>query len=125
MVRGRYAGLLMLVLLAGCSASRPEIPVGDNQTLVMEATVLAAGISAQPPVVKNSDIQASASSALFNERREPVTVHYRFYWYDGRGLEMHPLEAPRSITIPGNSGVTLYGTANGLGAEKVRLYLYL
>ncbi len=125
MRRGRYAALLTMVLLAGCGSSRPEIPVGDNQTLVMEATVLAAGISAQPPEVKNSDIQAIASSALFNERREPVTVHYRFYWYDGRGLEMHPLEAPRSVIIPGNSGVTLFGTANGLGAEKVRLYLYL
>ncbi|WP_312949096.1 YcfL family protein [Superficieibacter sp.] len=125
MIRGRFAALLVIALLAGCRSSHPEIPVGEQQTLVMEATVLAAGISAQPPELKNSDIQASASSALFNERNEPITVHYRFYWYDGRGLEMHPLEAPRSVTIPGHSGVTLFSTANGLGAEKVRLYLYL
>ncbi|KNC09054.1 membrane protein [Klebsiella sp. RIT-PI-d] len=125
MGRGRYAALLTVVLLAGCGSPRPEIPVGDNQTLVMEATVLAAGISAEAPEVKHSDIQASASSALYNERREPVTLHYRFYWYDDRGLEMHPLEAPRSVIIPGNSAVTLHGTANGLGARKVRLYLYL
>jgi uncharacterized protein YcfL len=39
-------------------------------------------------------------------------VHYRFFWYDARGLEMHPLEAPRSVTIPASSSVTLYGSAN-------------
>ena len=97
---------LALLLLVGCR-SHPEIPVNDEQSLV------------------TSDIQPSASSTLYNERQEPVTVHYRFYWYDARGLEMHPLERPRSVTIPAHSAVTLYGSANFLGAHKVRLYLYL
>jgi uncharacterized protein YcfL len=39
-----------------------------------------------------TEIQATASSTLYNERQQPVTVHYRFFWYDARGLEMHPLE---------------------------------
>ena len=112
------------MLLAGCR-SHPEIPVNDEQTLVMESTLLAAGGTAQKPELKTSDIQPSASSTLYNERQEPVTVHYRFYWYDARGLEMHPLEAPRSVTIPARSSVTLYGSARYLGAHKVRLYLYL
>jgi Predicted periplasmic lipoprotein len=121
---GYSAALLGIFLLAGCG-SHPEIPVGDQQTLVMEANVLAAGISAEKPELTSSEIQATASAKLFNERREPVTLHYRFYWYDARGLEMHPLEAPRSITIPAMGGVKLYGSANSLGAHKVRLYLYL
>ena len=112
------------MLLAGCR-SHPEIPVNDEQTLVMESTLLAAGVTAQKPELETSDIQPSASSTLYNERQEPVTVHYRFYWYDARGLEMHPLEAPRSVTIPARSSVTLYGSARYLGAHKVRLYLYL
>ena len=124
MTRGCIALTLGLLLLAGCR-SHPEIPVSDEQSLVMESTVLAAGITAEPPELTTSDIQASASSRLYNERQEPVTVHYRFYWYDARGLEMHPLEAPRSVTIPAHSSVTLYGSANYLGAHKVRLYLYL
>lgn len=124
MTRGCNALTLGLLLLAGCR-SHPEIPVSDEQSLVMESTVLAAGITAEPPELTTSDIQASASSQLYNERQEPVTVHYRFYWYDARGLEMHPLEAPRSMTIPARSSVTLYGSANYLGAHKVRLYLYL
>ena len=124
MIRGCIALSLGLLLLAGCR-THPEIPVSDEQSLVMESTILAAGITAEQPTLTTSDIQASASSRLYNERQEPVTVHYRFYWYDARGLEMHPLEAPRSVIIPAHSSVTLYGSANFLGAHKVRLYLYL
>ena len=124
MIRGCIALSLGLLLLAGCR-THPEIPVSDEQSPVMESTILAAGITAEQPTLTPSDIQASASSRLYNERQESVTVHYRFYWYDARGLEMHPLEAPRSVTIPAHSSVTLYGSANFLGAHKVRLYLYL
>lgn len=124
MIKGCIAVSLGLLLLAGCR-SHPEIPVSDAQSLVMESTVLAAGVTAEPPELTASDIQPSASSRVYNERQEPITVHYRFYWYDARGLEMHPLEAPRSVTIPARSSVTLFGSANYLGAHKVRLYLYL
>lgn len=124
MANGRVALLFMALTLVGCS-SRPEIPVANDQTLVMESTVLAAGITAQPPTLSTQEIQPVASSRLFNERAQPVTVNYRFFWYDARGLEMHPLEEPRSVTIPANASVTLYGSANFLGAHKVRLYLYL
>ncbi|EGF0802749.1 YcfL family protein [Salmonella enterica] len=124
MIKGCIAVSLGLLLLTGCR-SHPEIPVSDAQSLVMESTVLAAGVTAEQPELTASDIQPSASSRVYNERQEPVTVHYRFYWYDARGLEMHPLEAPRSVTIPARSSVTLFGSANYLGAHKVRLYLYL
>ncbi|EAB0380286.1 YcfL family protein [Salmonella enterica subsp. enterica serovar Kentucky] len=124
MIKGCIAVSLGLLLLTGCR-SHPEIPVSDAHSLVMESTVLAAGVTAEPPELTASDIQPSASSRVYNERQEPITVHYRFYWYDARGLEMHPLEAPRSVTIPARSSVTLFGSANYLGAHKVRLYLYL
>ncbi|MGX5098589.1 YcfL family protein [Enterobacter cloacae] len=124
MFKGRIAALVMTLAIAGCS-TRPAIPVSDEQTLVMESSVLAAGITAQQPALTISEIKSSASSTLFNERNEPVTVHYRFFWYDVRGLEMHPLEAPRSVTLPARSSVTLYDSASYLGAHKVRLYLYL
>ena len=124
MIKGCIAVSLGLLLLTGCR-SHPEIPVSDAQSLVMESTVLAAGVTAEPPELTASDIQPSASSRVYNGRQEPITVHYRFYWNDARGLEMHPLEAPRSVTIPARSSVTLFGSANYLGAHKVRLYLYL
>lgn len=124
MIKGCIAVSLGLLLLTGCR-SHPEIPVSDAQSLVMESTVLAAGVTAEQPELSASEIQPSASSRVYNERQEPITVHYRFYWYDARGLEMHPLEEPRSVTIPARSSVTLFGSANYLGAHKVRLYLYL
>ena len=124
MQRGRIALLALAIVMTGCS-SRPAIPVSDEQTLVMESSVLAAGITAEAPTLTISEIQPSASSTLYNERQEPVTVHYRFYWYVVRGLEMHPLEVPRTVIVPANSSVKLYGSANYLGAHKVRLYLYL
>ncbi|MDV1069319.1 MULTISPECIES: YcfL family protein [Klebsiella] len=124
-MRAAHFGVLLAVtLLAGCG-SHPEIPVSDRQSLVMESNVLAAGISAEVPAVIASEIQATATTRLFNERQVPVTVHYRFFWYDARGLEMHPLDPARSITVPAHSSVTLYGSANILGAHKARLYLYL
>lgn len=124
MLSRRVVLLLAAMAMAGCS-SRPAIPVANDQMLVMEATVLAAGITAEEPTLNTQEIQPSAASRLFNERSVPVTINYRFYWYDARGLEMHPLEEPRRITIPAHSSVTLYGSANYLGAHKVRLYLYL
>ncbi|SUG69739.1 membrane protein [Salmonella enterica subsp. enterica] len=84
MIKGCIAVSLGLLLLTGCR-SHPEIPVSDAQSLVMESTVLAAGVTAEPPELTASDIQPSASSRVYNERQEPITVHYRFYWYDARG----------------------------------------
>lgn len=45
MLKGRIAALVMTMLIVGCS-TRPAIPVSDEQTLVMESSVLAAGITA-------------------------------------------------------------------------------
>ena len=119
-----FGALLAVTLLAGCG-SHPEIPVSDRQSLVMESNVLAAGIFFFFQKMTAYEIQATATTRLFNERQVPVTVHYRFFWYDARGLEMHPLDPARSITVPAHSSVTLYGSANILGAHKARLYLYL
>ncbi|MFR6579906.1 MAG: DUF1425 domain-containing protein, partial [Klebsiella pneumoniae] len=50
MLRTLLGACLAAGLLAGCS-SHPEIPVSDQQALVMESSVLAAGISASEPAV--------------------------------------------------------------------------
>ena len=66
MFKGRIAALVMTMMIVGCS-TRPAIPVSDEQTLVMESSVLAAGITAQQPALTVSEIKSSASSALFND----------------------------------------------------------
>lgn len=124
MTPARLVALLLALTLAGCGSS-PQIPVNEDQTLVLESAVLAAGITAEKPEYSNENITPSASSRIYNERDKPVTVSYRFYWYDAKGLEMHPLEAPRTVTIPAHSGVSVFASSHYLGARKVRLYLYL
>ncbi|MBN9931633.1 DUF1425 domain-containing protein, partial [Pantoea agglomerans] len=34
-----------------------------------------------------------ATSVLYNQRETPVVVHYRYYWYDDKGLEITPQES--------------------------------
>lgn len=114
----------LLVALTGCS-SDPGIPVNDSQTLVMESTVLAAGITADKPDFSSQDIQPVAVSRLYNDRNKAIKVNYRFYWYDAKGLEMHPLEQPRSIMVPPHASVTIGSNGNFMGAHKVRLNIWL
>ncbi|NIY46948.1 YcfL family protein [Cedecea colo] len=116
--------LLAVALLAGCG-SRPAIPVNEQQALVMESSVLAAGISAEKPDISSVDGATVSEAKLYNERSVPVTINCRFYWYDAKGLEIHPLERPRSVTIPAKSTLTVSSTASYPDARKVRLYLSL
>lgn len=116
--------LLTVVLMVGCS-SKPAIPVNDGQSLVMEASVLAAGISAEKPDISNDNGATVSRSELYNEQSKPVVITYRFYWYDVKGLEIHPLEQPRTITLPAKSSVSVSSIASYPDARKVRLYLSL
>jgi len=116
--------LLTVVLMVGCS-SKPAIPVNDGQSLVMEASVLAAGISAEKPDISNDNGATVSRSELYNEQSKPVVITYRFYWYDAKGLEIHPLEQPRTITLPAKSSVSVSSIASYPDARKVRLYLSL
>jgi uncharacterized protein YcfL len=56
MINGRVALLVTALSLVGCG-SRPAIPVANDQTLVMEANVLAAGITADSPTLSTQEIQ--------------------------------------------------------------------
>ncbi len=116
--------IVAALVVAGCS-SRPEIPVNAQQTLVMESSLLAAGITADKPDIDKGGTQNVASTGLYNESNIPVTVNYRFFWYDAHGLEMHPLERPRTVTIPAGKSLDVNSIAPTLVASKVRLYLYL
>lgn len=124
MKRACIFALLSGIVLAGCS-SRPEIPVSDRQTLVMEAAVMAAGIIAEKPELSRQSGKPIATSTLYNEREIPVTLNYQFYWYEESGLELHPLDKSATVTIPAQSRIVLNAVSPFLGASQVRLYLWL
>ncbi|UMX53497.1 DUF1425 domain-containing protein [Escherichia coli] len=73
---------------------------------------MAAGISASRPFDVATDIQPSGIlSTLYNESASsPITVHYRFYWYDAKraGDASSGKAAHQRGTIPAHSAVTLY-----------------
>ncbi|WP_105573128.1 YcfL family protein [Cronobacter sakazakii] len=124
MARVRTGWLLAALLMAGCR-STPTIPVGDEQAVVMESSVLAAGITAEKPDFSLQNGKPDASATIYNNKDAPVTVHYRFYWYDARGLEGQPLEVPQTVVIPAQGRVTVTSQTDYLAARKARLYLYL
>ncbi|QCR36427.1 YcfL family protein [Nissabacter sp. SGAir0207] len=122
-------GRAVLALLAGCAlagCSTPQhIALNEQQTVVMESPVLTAGVIAGKPTIADASGRKSAASVLSNGQNVPVTVHYRFYWYDAKGLELMPFEPPRTVTIAPASTATVYSLMGNLYADSVRLYLYL
>jgi len=115
--------MTILAFLSGCSSDRTTI--NTSQSLVMESSVLSAGITTDEPVISEHNGQQRASAALFNQQGTAVTVHYRFYWYDDKGLEILPFESPRWVSVPANGKVEISSQTGNLTASKVRLYLYL
>ncbi|ORM70633.1 hypothetical protein HA48_17480 [Pantoea wallisii] len=121
-MRQWLCGALMLAL-AGCSSDKPMI--NTSQSLVMESSVLSAGIITDEPTLTSRDGQQRASGVLYNQRETPVTVHYRFYWYDDKGLELEPQEPPQTQIVPAHGSTEVVSQIGNLTASKVRLYLYL
>ncbi len=119
----RWLSGLLLLTLAGCSSDKPMI--NTSQSLVMESSVLSAGIITDEPELTSRDGQLQAASTLQNLREAPVTVHYRFYWYDDKGLEIEPQEPAQTQTVPAHGSVVVASQMGNLTASKVRLYLYL
>ena len=118
-------GLLILALLINGCSSHPGIPVSDSQTLVMEGAVLAAGIRASSPALSQRDGATVARTSLYNEQQHPVTLYYRFYWYDEKGLEIHPIDKVQTLTLEPESGKQVQSTVFYPNASKVRLFLSL
>lgn len=115
--------LPFLLSLAGCSSDKPMIDT--SQSLVMESAVLSAGIITDDPKLDEEDGQKRASSVLYNQRETPVIVHYRYYWYDEKGLEITPQEPAQTVTVPPLSSLAVTSQLGNLTASKVRLYIYL
>ena len=124
------AFLLPVIVLAGIATllgcSSPEgIAVNKQQSVVMDSSVLTAGILASQPVISTSSGNNVARSVITNSQNKPLKINYRFYWYDAQGLEVPPLEAPRSIVIAPDDDVDIQSVNNNFNARSARLYLFL
>ncbi|ROR11393.1 YcfL family protein [Erwinia sp. JUb26] len=122
-MRACLTALTLLIALTGCSNDRTTI--NTSQSLVMESSVLSAGITTDEPIIGETEGQQRAVSTLVNQQEKPVKVTYRFYWYDDRGLEILPYEKPRTLVVPAKGKTDISSQTGNLTASKVRLYLYL
>lgn len=122
-MRALLASLPLVLMLTACSSDKSVI--NTSQSVIMESSVLSAGIMPSKPTLSEMAGQQRAVSVLENQQSKPVTVHYRFYWYDEKGLEIQPFEAPRTLVVPANQRLEISSQMGNLMASKVRLYLYL
>ncbi|MFM1346340.1 YcfL family protein [Yersinia proxima] len=113
-----------IATLLGCSSPQ-GIAVNKQQTVVMDSSVLTAGVLASQPTVSASSGNNVARSVITNSQKKPIKINYRFYWYDAQGLDVPPLEAPRAIVIAPNDDVDIQSVNNNFNARSARLYLFL
>ncbi|CND58972.1 YcfL family protein [Yersinia intermedia] len=116
--------LAYIATLLGCSSPK-GIAVNKQQTVVMDSSVLAAGILASQPAVSLSSGNNVARSVITNSQNKPIRINYRFYWYDAQGLDVPPLEAPRAMVIAPGDDVTVQSVNNNFNARSARLHLFL
>ncbi|EOG6951617.1 YcfL family protein [Edwardsiella piscicida] len=118
--------LLTPLWLVGCAAPS-RIPINAEQRLVMEPGLLAAGVTATAPQITAQGSGRTAQAQVSygdGEGGATLPLHYRFYWYDARGLEIAPAPAPARLTLQSGVRVRLTSFSRDPQARQVRLYLY-
>lgn len=123
-VRGLLSAVLVLGAVA-CSSKPPVLTINERQTLVLDASLLSAGITASKPDLTTRSEGGSAWAVLRNTSSQAVAVQYRFYWYDGKGLDVLPYDQVRSVLVHAQREVRISGAHEGQNVQQVRLHLFL
>lgn len=118
--------LLMTTLLAGCFSSHSDNKLYFNrqQSIVMEPSVLAVGIVAGKPLLTRNEQGSRATVMLSNTRSYPVSIRYRFYWYNEQGLEISPAGRVNDVMILGDGDTEISADIPNKTVSYVRVYLF-
>ncbi|MGM3176164.1 YcfL family protein [Dickeya lacustris] len=119
-----FAALLMAGMLAGCSKT-PTLAINPAQTRVMDASVVARGVTATAPSLVMNAARKHATTYIHNASDNPVTVSCRFYLYDSQGLEIMPALPVQAVTVPAHGDIEVTASPVAPVASQVRLYLFL
>lgn len=116
---------LMIVSLSGCLSKKPQgLVFNQQQSIIMEPSVLAQGIIVEKPVINVENHRTVASISMSNVQPESVNIAYRLYWYDKQGLKIDTSGILQQ-TIPANSAVTVQGMTSSPRASHVRVHVFL
>lgn len=115
----------VLLSLSGCIwGKRDGLVFNEQQSVIMEPSVLAHGVIVEQPVVSVDNYATVATINMSNSQPKAVTVMYRLYWYDDKGLKIatsHDLLQ----SIPANSSVSVSAQSTSPLARNVRIYVFL
>lgn len=116
---------LLILFLSGCAWNKKTgLSFNDQQRIVMEPSVLAAGVIVEKPVIKVGSVTATATINMSNIEKKPVTVMYRIFWYDEQGLRVDSTKSQPQV-IPANSSVMLKEVTTSPLARNARIYVFL
>ncbi|MBT0726606.1 YcfL family protein [Rosenbergiella australiborealis] len=120
----RVLCMALLVAIGTVSCSSKPAAITISQPLVMGPEVLSAGIIADAPVM-NDEQAPAATTRVYNDRDVPLTIHYRYFWYDQQGLAIPYSPRTQSIAIPAHSSSELLSSSGSVNARQVRIYISL
>ncbi|UBX48937.1 YcfL family protein [Providencia alcalifaciens] len=116
---------LLMLFLSGCAWNKKTgLSFNEQQRIVMEPSVLAAGVIVEKPVIKVGRVTAMATINMSNIEKKPVTVLYRIFWYDEQGLRVDSTKSQPQV-IPANSSVMLKEVTTSPLARNARIYVFL
>ncbi|EMF4708576.1 YcfL family protein [Providencia stuartii] len=115
----------VVLALSACSwGKRDGLVFNDQQRVIMEPAVLAQGIIVEQPVVSVENYATVAKINMSNSQPNPMTVMYRLYWYDDKGLKIATTHDLQQM-IPANSVISVNAESTSSLARNVRVYVFL
>lgn len=117
--------LFLALIITGCSSDNAGISIeNSNQNVVIGNSVLARSLVFKDAHITKVNGLMQASVEAINKVNTDLNLQYRFYWYDGQGLEISGSAAPwYSVALAGNGKVILKGVADKVEATQYRIYV--
>ncbi|WP_163921596.1 YcfL family protein [Photobacterium sp. Alg240-V54] len=121
----RYAlSILLAVLVTGCSGiTIPGISLEQgNHHVVIGNTILANKLDFSRSQTELQGGYLHASVDVTNKTDAAISLSYRFYWYDGSGLEIcHSIPTLQTLIIKPNQRLSLQALAPTTAATQYRI----
>ncbi|MDO6707327.1 MULTISPECIES: YcfL family protein [unclassified Photobacterium] len=96
----------------------------SNQHVVIANPHLASQIGIEQAAVSRENGLLMAGVPVVSKVDGDIKLQYRFYWYDGKGLEVNGSDSPwRQFVLHGKDTMTIKAMAKTPDAENYRIYI--